>query len=425
MRGAAGAAFLALAVGAGVGAAEKEAALPATGELPPALAPFDALMREFTGEHRIPGAALAVVKDGRLVLARGYGYADLEKNEVVEPRALFRIASISKPITAVAVMQLAQEGRLKLETTIADALAGAPYAPREACDARLAHVTILQLLRHTGGFDRGSSFDPMFRSVAIARALGVASPACAEDVVKYMWGRPLDFAPGEKHAYSNFGYCLLGRAIERASGMTYETYVKEKVLAPLGITAMRIGKTLREGRVPGEVVYYDASKGRAVVGNVGAEVPEPYGAWYMEAMDAHGGWIASAVDLARFAADIDRPQGSRLLGAETVARMFARPEGNAGYEKDGRPRDSYYACGWSVRPIGASGKANRWHTGSLPGTSTLIVLRHDGLAWVVLFNTRASAAGKKEPAALIDPLLHKAADAVRAWPEGDLFEKLR
>jgi len=188
---------------------------------------------------------------------------------------------------------------------------------------------------------------------------------------------------------------------------------------------MRIGGTLPAGRVPGEVVYYGGGRGHAVVGKVGAEVPEPYGAWYLEAMDAHGGWIASAVDLARFAAQFDRPGGSCVLRPETTARMFARPAGDAGYEKDGKPRDSYYACGWSVRPIGSSGTTNRWHTGSLPGTSTLMVLRHDGSGWVVLFNTRASADGEKEPAALIDPLVHKAADAVTAWPEGDWFEKLR
>jgi N-acyl-D-amino-acid deacylase len=409
----------------------------ATGDTAPALASFDRLLLDFLAEHRVPGAALAVVKEGRLVLARGYGYADVERREPVTPRSLFRIASLSKPITAAAVLKLVEEGRFRLEDKVSDLLAGAPYAPRERCDARLAEVMVLELLQHTGGFDRERSFDPMFRSVRIARSLGRDPPAGPEDIIRYMWERPLDFAPGERHSYSNFGYCLLGRAIERASGMPYETYVKERILAPVGIRSMRLGKTLRRDRAPGEVSYYDdpGASGPAVVGEIGARVSGPYGAWYLEAMDAHGGWIASAVDLARFAAELDRPERCRILRADTVARMFSRPAGKAGYEEDGRPRDHYYGCGWAVRPVAVGGTpggegngilgANTWHTGSLTGTSTLMVRRHDGVDWVVLFNARECADGKTRLAERIDPLLHRAADAVTAWPEVDLFEKYR
>ena len=95
--------------------------------------------------------------------------------------------------------------------------------------------------------------------------------------------------------------------------------------------------------------------------------------------------------------------------------MFAPPPGKLGHKADGSVKEVYYACGWNVRPMG-DGKFNSWHNGSLDGTSTLLVRRHDNLTWAVLFNSRDSG-GKGEPSALIDPLVHKAVDEVKTWPE--------
>lgn len=95
--------------------------------------------------------------------------------------------------------------------------------------------------------------------------------------------------------------------------------------------------------------------------------------------------------------------------------MLSGPPGAAGLEADGEPRDAYYTCGWMVRAIGNTRRANIWHTGSLDGTSTLLVRCHDGLCWAILFNSRDSVK-KKNPAGTIDSLVHEAADAVQAWP---------
>ena len=100
--------------------------------------------------------------------------------------------------------------------------------------------------------------------------------------------------------------------------------------------------------------------------------------------------------------------------------MLTRPKGHFGNDEKGKPDPVHYGCGWSVR-LTKNGKANRRHTGSLSGTSTILVLRHDGLCWSVLFNTNQTADGKK-PSSKIDPLVHKAADAVTAWPAHDLFD---
>lgn len=380
------------------------------------LAPFDELMHDFYRDHDLVGASLAVTRNGRLVYARGFGLADREHAQVVEPNSRFRIASISKPVTAVATLQLVEQGKLALDDKVCKVL-----SIGETKDSRWQEVTIAQLLQHTGGWDRGKSYDPMFRSVEIAEKLNVAPPAMPEHVIRYMAEQPLDDDPGTNYAYSNFGYCLLGRVIEKLTGMHYGPYVRSKVLAPLGIVGMRLGHTLRDKRAPHEVCYYDRKnrKGKAVMGDVGAQVPVPYGAWCLEAMDAHGGWIASAVDLVRFASAFDVPDKCPLLKPETIKTLFARPAGPAGFKSDGEPKEVYYACGWSGRPAGEN-SCNSWHTGALDGTSTLLVRRHDGLNWAALFNYRQTADGK-ELAGAIDPLIHRAAGAVDRWPESDQF----
>jgi len=140
-------------------------------------------------------------------------------------------------------------------------------------------------------------------------------------------------------------------------------------------------------------------------------------------MDAHGGWIASAVDLARFACAFDAPAECPILSVESIRVMYGRPTGAAGQDGDGQPKVVYYSCGWNNRVVD-EGRFNRWHTGSLPGTATILVRRHDGRNWVVLFNSRTSPHAKRLTSA-IDPLVHRAANAVDEWPAYDLFEEIK
>ncbi len=386
---------------------------PVTGEPVPELAPFDELLLAFLQENEIAGAALAVTKDGTLIYARGFGWADPDGQVNVLPTSLFRIASISKPITAVAILMLIERGKLKLDDKAFDRIAVQPSPGRDR-DPRLKDITVRHLLEHTAGFDRAKSFDPMFRPVQIAKELDVTPPAQPEHVIRYMLGQPLDFDPGSRYAYSNYGYCVLGRIIEKVSGQRYETFVRNEVLKPLGITRTRLGKTL--ARAADEVTYRDAKPrtGSAVLGpDVGKPVPTPYGAWHLEAMDAHGGWISSAVDLARFARAFDDPRRCPILKPASIEAMFARPSGRAGHDEAGQPLPQYYGLGWSVRPH-RDGRDTS-HMGALDGTATVLVRRHDGVNWAVLFNGRSNAKdeylGK-----LIDPLLHEAAAKVKRWP---------
>jgi N-acyl-D-amino-acid deacylase len=259
----------------------------------------------------------------------------------------------------------------------------------------------------------------MFRPVKIAKSLSQTPPASAQQVAQYMLTAPLDFAPGSRYAYSNFGYCLLGRIIEKKTQMPYEQYVQKHLLARAGITKMQIGRSLATKRAAGEVTYHTRNKqmARSVFPpKLGRLVPIQYGGMNVEAMDAHGGWIASAIDLVRFAREFDSPKTSRLLSEKSITATFARP--------NAKKTPAYYALGWSVRPVGKNGKANTWHSGGFAGSSTLLVRRHDGLGWAVLFNMAATADGKAL-ASVIDPLVHHAADAVKTWPETELTEKKR
>jgi N-acyl-D-amino-acid deacylase len=390
-----------------------------TGKNAPSFAIFDRGMIALLKQTEVPGGALAVAKNGRIVYNRGFGYADRDKKEPVLPSSLFRIASISKPLTAVAVLQLVEKNKLKLDDKVFDILK--LEEPKGVTfDARWKTVTILELLQHTGGWDSDASFDPMFRSPSIVDELKIKAPADQRAIIRYMLRKPLQFDPGTQHHYSNFGYCLLGRVIEKVSDRSYKDYVQENVLAPLGIDKMRLGKTLLNDRAENEVRYYTANdnKQTAILGpDLGKPVLAPYGGWNLEAMDAHGGWLATAEDLVRFSSAFDNPKKCKILSEKSIAIMYARPEGAPGMDKDGKPSASYYGCGWYVRVV-QPGKVTLWHSGSTEGTSTELVRRQEGLTWVtwaVLFNSRDTPT-KKQPIELIGKLLHEAADSVKQWP---------
>lgn len=390
-----------------------------TGDDQPAFREVDRVMQSFLREHRIPGASLAITNQSNVVYARGFGYADVGQREPVTPESLFRIASISKPITAVAILQLVDQGKLSLDDKVFEILEHEAHVEEGSkIDERQNEITIQHLLQHRGGWDRDQSFDAMFRSTQFANALSASHPATPDTIIRVMRGKPLDFDPGERYAYSNYGYCLLGRVIEKITGETYENYVKQNVLQPIGVTSMSVGATRLEGRKPNEVRYYDPHQGDSVFSkDLNSRVPQTYGAWHLEAMDSHGAWIASASDLARFASAFDDPENSPLLSSARINDMFARPEGLAGHQKNGDLKPRYYGQGWSV-VTDDSGELTASHGGSLPGTNTILVRRSDGKNVALLFNTRVTARLSRVTGTIL-PQVMEAIDQIEDWPPQD------
>lgn len=371
-----------------------------TGNALAGLGGFDDTVKSFMQARNIPCGQLAVVRNGKLVLSRGYTWS-ADTGLTTQPTSLFRIASLTKPVTATAVLRLVQDGKLKLTDRVATIL-----GLSTAADSNLADATVLRVLQHLGGWDSQISPDPMFLDATIAGELHVPLPISQADIMRYVSARKLDHKPGEQYAYSNYGFMLLGRVIEKVSGQSYATYVQSKVLTPRNITRMRQGHTLVAAS--GEVPYYSIYSDKTVFDNSGKIVPYPYGAFNLENMDSHGGWLATAMDLTRFAGIYD---GGSVLSSASIATAFAEPETKI--NSDGW----YYGCGWLVRPVGG-GQLNTWHDGSLAGTFTLLVRRYDGLSWAVLFDQRQE--GDAPSYSDIDPALHNAANAVQTWPTGDL-----
>src|SRR5918999_2008611 len=392
--------------------------IPVSGPAVPGMGFYDQKIPNLMRKYAIPGGAVAVLRDGKLIYARGFGYADVENKTPVQPDALFRIASVSKPITGVAIMKLVEEGKLQLDDRVAPFIAHLTPAPAATVDPRWEQITIRHLLNHTGGWDRdkpNGGFDPMFRPAIAAAAVNAPAPASAETVIRYMKGMPLDFNPGEKHVYSNFGYAILGRVIERVSGMPYEEYVRARVLQPAGANRTRLGKTRMGDALAGEVKYYWPGMGlnAPLVPSVfpgEGTVPINYGGFYVEAMDAHGGWVASTVDLLRFMSAVDgRANRSDILSAGLVAEMTSN---GAAVCAGGA---CYYSGGWLVRPT--QGDANWWHGGSLPGTTSILVRSYHNFSWVALFNARSGTGFDSE----LDAALWNALAHVESFPTHDLF----
>jgi N-acyl-D-amino-acid deacylase len=396
---------------------ERAAHRVTSSEAMPPFENYDRSMAMFMEKHRLPGASIAVTNGGKVVFAKGYGYADVAVNEKVQRDSLFRIASISKPITAVAVLQLHERGKLDLDDSAFMLLdMNEVFDDAEEIEKRLRDITIRHLLQHRGGWDRNASFDAMFRSVTFAEESGADPPADQQAVIHAMLTQPLDFVPGERYAYSNFGYCLLGRVIEKLTGQSYESYVKQNILDPIGATQMRLGATRLEGRAEDEVRYYHPGTGKSVFqSDLKQMVPHPYGAWNLEAMDSHGGWLASATDLAKFAAAFDNPANCPILSEKSINLMHQRPPGVAGHTHEGIEKPVYYSFGWSNRVV-SDGKLNRWHTGSLPGTASILIRRHDGKNFVALMNSRVSPVSEHLGREM-DQLLHQMANQVEAWPK--------
>lgn len=184
----------------------------------------DQYVEAFIKKRSIPGLSLAVVRDGKLVKVAGYGLANLELNVPAKPESVYEIGSISKHFTAEAILLLAEDGKLSLDDPLSKHLNEIPAAWKS--------ITLRQILTHTSGL----------KDWEAANVLSYRREYTADEFIKLMSPFPLDFAPGEKWAYTNTGFPLLGMVIERASGKSFEDFMTERIFKPLGMSATRFNR---------------------------------------------------------------------------------------------------------------------------------------------------------------------------------------
>jgi CubicO group peptidase (beta-lactamase class C family) len=305
--------------------------------------------------YNIPGASLAVSKNGKLVYMKGYGFSDQVNNIKVLPTDRFRLASISKTFTGVAIMTLVQSGKINLDGKVfgTGSILGtdygtAPYNPN------LTAITVRELLQHvTGAWGASTGGDVLDQNPAYTN----------KQMLDWIIDtRPMPDAPGSIYDYSNVNFFILGRIIEKITGQSYYDYI-HTIMVQIGATSPEAaGKTLAD-RKPNEVIYYGQ----------GADAQYVYNITFPR-RDADAGLISTAKDVLKLITAVDgfatRPD---ILNAATITQFTTPSAVFAGY-----------ACG-----IGIWSAEHLWfNDGSLPGTRTWFMRDDNGMCVALLLNSR-------------------------------------
>lgn len=339
---------------------------------------IDRQIKTYMTNYSIPGLSIAITKQERLVFAKGFGYADSGNNERVHPHHLFRIASVSKPMTGIAIMKMIEQGQLSLSSKVFGraGVLGYTYGTN-AYSARVLNITVQHLLEHTSGFSNDGG-DPMFLNYDMTQA---------ELISWVLDNRTPKYAPGTVYEYLNFGYTLLGRIVEKKCGQSYETCLRTQIFNNSPQTSrMVIGGDTLAAKKFNEVRYYPDSAYNLL----------------LRRMDAHGGWIARPIDLVGIMAKVDGFNfKSDILTNNTINTMWTGSAANPGYGK-----------GW------ISSGSFKGHNGAMTGTIAFLVRRSDGFSYAFTVNTRPADDGF---AFILKAVMDTIVTSVSAWPSYDLF----
>ncbi len=332
------------------------------------------LATAFMQKYRVPGLQVAIAADGAFVYEAAFGVADTS-GEALTPAHRFRIASISKTITSSAIFTLVESGALRLSDRVfgANGLVPNDY-PKSPQSKWIDEITVEHLLTHTSGGWTNDGNDPMFRRPELDHA----------ELIRWtLQNQPQLHPPGTVYAYSNFGFCVLGRVIEQVTQKPYAAFAREAVLQPADVHQMTIANNRPEQRQQNEVRYY------------APDGIDPY-QQNVRRMDSHGGWLASATALVKFANHVTDLKPPPILKPALLKEMLTPSKANKNYAK-----------GWAVNDAG-----NCWHDGSLDGTTTIMVRTRSRFSWAAL--TNASAKGGNIGGDL-DDLVWKMAGKVSSW----------
>jgi len=322
------------------------------GAAPSLEAAVDQIAAAALGERNIPGLSIAVARGSRTVLAKGYGFADLKGRVPASPDTIYQIGSVSKQFTAAAVMRLVERGKVGLDDPLTKYLPDYPTRGHRALIRHLLHQTSgIREFFTVKGFDEMESGSPEKYS--------------RQDLVDLFKREPFVFAPGERWAYSNSNYTLLGLVIEKASGLTYEQYLQETFFRPLGLTATHscgarpTGERFARGYVPGE----------------GALAPAP--PVNMNTAVGDGGLCSSVLDLLTWTRALTT---GRAVSRNSYGRMVAPERVRRGYRPD-------YGYGLSLVPL--DGRRRVGHNGDITGFMSALAYYPDADLTVAVLTNRA------------------------------------
>jgi N-acyl-D-amino-acid deacylase len=385
-----------------------DAEVPIRGKAAPGLEPFDDAVLGIMNHHGVVGASLAIAADGKLALAKGYGWMDTEGSDPVEPDALFGLASASKPFTAVGVLLLVEQGKFGLDDSVFDLLKNIKSPRGLKSDPRLSDITVRQCLNHSGGWDRHITGDSTGWELPICRLLRARPPVTAEQFISFTRAVPLAFKPGDRNEYSNVGFVLLGELISRYSGQPYERFIKEKVMKPIGITRMDLHRY--DGK-------YLAKEARRHLSGIHTSLPPVQ----LPMIDPSGGWSGSAIDLVRFLSNIEGSLGKPVLSEKSRKLMLEPPP------EPIKPRDdgTYFGLGWDDAIMTDKGFAYS-KEGSLPGIRTFMRRTADGVCTALLMNTGMDFdTSDKQVFAKTLKEVHKLLENFEKHPDVDFFGDYR
>jgi N-acyl-D-amino-acid deacylase len=359
------------------------------------------IMASVLTEHQIVGGSLAIARDDRLVLARGYGLADADTRRPVTRGTLFCIASVSKAVTAAAILRLVDMGKLRLNARLVRVLDDIHPPGGGFADPDFGEITVHHILYHASGIpDRVKIPGKKRRRPGDEDAdeddtETTDRPAA---MLRAAMSGPLDFPPGSDHHYSNSAFMIVQLVVERASGQSFVPFVTNEVLRPMGITHALMEKL---EPVPDETArYVIGPKGRhaAVRGSVN--------------------WLFTPTDMVRFLTSVAGTRGQPFLSPRMYQAMVAvpRPPVLPG------PGGKHVGLGWDAvvnTPRGAGFSKN----GGKAGVSAWAEHRPDGVSWAFMLNTNGdNKFGGRNPANEIIRLVNQGLDRQSEWPAVNLFE---
>ena len=341
----------------------------------PELHAMDSIMQSYLKRWEIHGAQLAISRHDSLLYARGFGYADKDRQIPMEPSYIMRMASVSKLVTATGIMKLRDMGKIRLSDKVfgPKGILNDTFYVNSIRDKRYFDITVEQLLRHKAGFTNYAG-DAIFSTRYIMQQNHLTTPPDHRTLLRIVLRRHLGYTPGTAQRYCNIGYTLLSLIIEKRTGMSYENFMQRYVLNPAGCYDFHIAGNYLKDRRKNETVYYMHSSSVPVpeFNNSGRMVVRCYGENDITTALGAGAWVASAAELCRLVASID---GDRtvpdVISPQAVKLMTQEMP------------DHQFSLGWNFTP-----RNRPWiRTGSLVGTSALVLRYPDGECWVFITNT--------------------------------------